>query len=67
MNEQIKLSINHEKLKECGLSFESWSDMYYYIKSLVEWLESHNKNYNKAQYYKIVTIKEILESIDCGG
>ena len=52
MNEQIKLSINHEKLKECGLSFESWSDMYYYIKSLVEWLESHNK--------------EILESIDCG-
>jgi len=66
MNEQIKLSINHEKLKECGLSFENWSDMYYYIKSLVEWLESHNKNYNKAQYYKIVTIKEILESIDCG-
>ena len=44
MNEQIKLSINHEKLKKCGLSFESWSDMYYYIKSLVEWLESHNKN-----------------------
>lgn len=40
--------------------------MYYYIKSLVEWLENHNKNYNKAQYYKIVTIKEILESIDCG-
>ena len=33
---------------------------------MLEWLESHNKNYNKTQYYKIVTIKEILESIDCG-
>ena len=43
----IRLAINHEKLAVCGLSFDSWSDMYLYVKSLVEWLESHNKNYTK--------------------
>lgn len=64
--DSIKLAINHEKLAERGLSFDDWSDIYLYVQSLVEWLESHNKNYNKEQYHRICTLKEILESIDYG-
>ena len=30
------------------------------------WLESHNKNYTKEQYHKIVILKEILDCIDYG-
>lgn len=50
----------------CGFSFDNWSDMYLYIKSLVEWLESHNKNYTKEQYHRIDSLKEILDCIDYG-
>lgn len=64
--DEIKLEINHEKLTACGFSFESWIDMYLYVKSLMEWLESHNKNYTKEQYYKISSLKEILDCIDYG-
>lgn len=64
--DEIKLAINHEKLAACGFSFESWSDMYLYVQSLVEWLESHNKNYTKEQYHRISSLKEILDCIDYG-
>lgn len=64
--EEIKLAINHDKLEQRGLSFETWGDMYLYVKSLVEYLESHNKNYNKEQWSRIQTLQEIMESIDYG-
>ena len=64
--DRIKLGISHEKLAEQGWSFEDWSDIYSYISGLVDWLESHNKNYTKEQYHKIVILKEILDCIDYG-
>ena len=64
--DRIKLGINLEKLAEQGWSFEDWSDIYSYISGLVDWLESHNKNYTKEQYHKIVILKEILDCIDYG-
>lgn len=64
--DRIKLGIYHEKLAEQGWSFEDWSDIYSYISGLVDWLESHNKNYTKEQYHKIVILKEILDCIDYG-
>ena len=64
--DDIKLAINHDKLAACGWSFESWSDMYLYVESLINWLESHKKNYTKEQYYKISNLKEILGCIDYG-
>lgn len=64
--DEIKLAINYEKLAACGFSFESWSDMCLYVQSLVEWLESHNKNYTKEQYHRISSLKEILDCIDYG-
>ena len=63
---EIKLAINHEKLAACGFSFDGWSDMYLYVESIINWLESHNKNYTKEQYYKISNLKEILGCIDYG-
>lgn len=65
--DQIKLAINHQKLADQGWSFDDWSDIYSYISELVDWLESHNKNYTKEQYHKIISIKEILDCIDYGA
>lgn len=64
--DQIKLAINHQKLADQGWNFDDWSDIYSYISGLVDWLESHNKNYTKEQYRRIVSLKEILDSIDYG-
>lgn len=63
---EIKVAINHDKLAERGLKFDTWGDMYLYVSSLVDYLESHNKNYNKEQWRRIQTLKEIMESIDYG-
>jgi len=30
-------------------------------KEIVDWLATHNKNYTKEQYYKILDLQEILE------
>lgn len=34
-----------------------------HIYHLISDLESHNKNYTKAQYYKIVEIRDILKPV----
>lgn len=31
--------------------------------NIVEWLESHNKNYTREQYYKILDLAEILDKL----
>ena len=33
------------------------------LKDLVYYLKTHNKNYTKEQYYRILEIEEILESL----
>lgn len=57
------MKINQEKLRQYGYQFESLEDMYLYIRSLVEYLEFHNKNYTKSQYYQIQAIAELMECI----
>ena len=32
------------------------------LKNLLNWLEKHNKNYTKEQYYKILDAQEIVEN-----
>ena len=34
------------------------------LKRKLEWLESHNKNYTKQQYYTILECLEIIEEIE---
>lgn len=57
------LKIDNDKLsKNTGLSFETMEDMFFYMKRRIEWLECHNKNYNKQQYRRIC---ELIEICDC--
>lgn len=59
------LKINNDKLLEkTGLSFEIIEDLYLHILENIEWLESHNKNYNNKQYHKILELKDICNSIE---
>jgi cation:H+ antiporter len=55
--------IDNERLLKCGeyvgYSFETMEQLFSYVKDEISWLESHNKNYNKKQYYAISTLKDI--------
>ena len=33
------------------------------LKEKIEWLSTHNKNYNKQQYYTILECLELIEEI----
>lgn len=59
------MKINYKKILEnTGLDFENKEDLYFYIKNTIDFLESHNKNYTKEQYHRIIDLKEILENIE---
>lgn len=59
------LKLNNEKLlEESGISFETMEDCFLYVSSLIDYLESHNKNYNKEQYHRILTLKNICRAIE---
>lgn len=51
-------------LNTIGLNFENNETILldYVIKQL-EYLESHNKNYTRQQYYKILDLLEIVKAI----
>lgn len=59
--------VDNEKLIKCGeyvgYSFETLEQLFSYVKDEISWLESHNKNYNKKQYYAISTLKDICDCI----
>ena len=58
------LKIDNDKLlKNTGLSFETMEDMFFYMKNHIDWLESHNKNYNKEQYRRLCDLKDICDCI----
>ena len=58
------LKMNNEKLSECGFAFATMDDLFFYVSRSVEWLESHNKNYNREQYSRISDLKDILDCIE---
>lgn len=58
------MTFNYEKLlKNTGCSFNDWNDLLYYLDSLLDYLTTHNKNYTKEQYNKIVLINDIIKSL----
>lgn len=61
MNERQK-----ELLTECGFSFESIDEIILYVADMTEFLETHNKNLNNAQYHRITTINDIFQSLKGG-
>lgn len=59
------LKIDNDKLlRATGLSFETMEDLFFYVSRSIEWLESHNKNYNKEQYRRISDLKDICDCIE---
>lgn len=58
------IKLNNEILERSGLSFETIEDCFYYVSSLVDYLESHNKNYNTGQYRRIQALKDICTAVE---
>lgn len=59
----MELYINYGKL-------DNWNDIIddhdflYKMKELIDFLESHNKNYTKEQYYKILDLQELIKTLE---
>lgn len=65
--DRIEGKIDAEKIEKFGFEFGKnldAQDLYLYMKSLIDWLECHNMNYNKNQYNKIQILKDLFECID---
>lgn len=60
------MKIDFEKLeKETGiLKNTNETDLILYIKNIIDYLATHNKNYNNPQYFKISLLKDIFKSIE---
>ena len=58
------IKINKSKMKELGYNWENLEDLYTYADVIIDWLESHNKNYTEGQYRKILALKDLIEMID---
>lgn len=61
------MKINNEKLKELtGLDYEEMKkdNLIFYIKSILYNLKTHNKNYTKKQYERIILLYDIFDCIE---
>ena len=58
------MKINHEKIAEFGFKFDTLEDVYIYFSNTLDWLESHNKNYTKEQYHRILTLRDICNCLE---
>lgn len=66
--EEFKITLNDsQKEALINAGYEGFAkdtdDMMFYIHSLTDWLESHNKNYNREQYDRIAILNELLTAI----
>lgn len=59
--ENIKVDYKEIELLT-GCKFENDIDMILYLQNIIYWIATHNKNYTKEQYNKIIIVKDILES-----
>ena len=55
----MKIKVDEQELKK-ELAYLSPEDLLYTLKSSVDFLESHNKNYTKEQYYKICELQSFF-------
>ena len=58
------MKINHNEMEKRGLKFDNIDDIFFYFSNMLDWLESHNKNYTKEQYNRILTLKEICDCLE---
>ena len=61
----IKMDIDTEKLKnDCGLIYCGSDNLIFYIKYLLYYLNTHNKNYTKEQECKINLLTDIIKCME---
>lgn len=70
-NFRITLTENQEKnLRSAGFvglaNDPDGLDILFYIQSITEYLQSHNKNYTKEQYHRIETLNDIIQALSDG-
>lgn len=59
------MKINYDKINyETRAGLTRKEAVLHYAQRLIEYLESHNKNYTKAQYEFICELKSIIDSIE---
>ena len=69
--EQFKITLNQDQKEkliksgyDCFAGFaEETENMFFYLHSLIEWLECHNKNYTKEQYHRIQIANDLLNAL----
>jgi hypothetical protein len=60
----MKIKINYEEINNItGAGITRPAALLHYVRGLIDYLYTHNKNYNKTQYYKIEELKTIIENI----
>lgn len=59
------MKINYNVINEItGAGLMRPAAVLHYMRSLLDWLYTHNKNYTKEQYYKIEELKIILDNLE---
>lgn len=58
------LKIDNEKLAARGLNRGNDAEVLHELCGLLEWLESHNKNYTKMQYDKILDALDFVKALE---
>ena len=66
------MKIDFEKLKNyTGIDYTNEENqkelLFDYILHSIDYLTTHNKNYNNTQYNKIMELKDIFECVEIGG
>lgn len=61
----MTIKIDKETInKNTGIIFYDNENYIYYMQRLIYDLYTHNKNYTKKQYYKILDLYEILNNLE---
>ena len=59
------MKIDFNKINESTrLGLMTKAEILRYVRGVVEYLYTHNKNYTKEQYYRIEDLKNIIDNID---
>lgn len=59
------MKIDIEKLEELtGITNTNETDLILYMANILEYLATHNKNYNNTQYHKISLLNDIFKCIE---
>ena len=60
----MDFKINYENiLNDTGIKFDDIYSLLYFLQNNIDYLFTHNKNYTKTQYNKIIDLKEIINNI----